>query len=87
VPPPSLTFGRLTGPIAVTLVLPETSICPPDRNIRSTSPRIAASKNSSNRMLYAAPRLRLASLLVGGMNGGSGLIAYIAPSISTISGA
>ena len=48
---------------------------------------MAASKNSSNRMLYAAPRLRLASLLVGGMNGGSGLTAYIAPSISTISGA
>ena len=53
--------------------------------MRSTSPRIAASKNSSNRMLYAAPRRRLASLLVGGMNGGSGLMAYMAPSTSSMS--
>jgi len=90
-PPPSFTFGRppceAAGPIAVTLVFPYPSICPPDRNIRSTSPRTAASKNSSNRMLYAARRLRLASLLVGGMNGGSGLTAYMAPSTSVMSGA
>src|SRR5580704_11107326 len=86
-PPPSFTYGCPAGPIAVTLVLPYPSICPPDRNIRSTSPRMAASKNSSNRMLYAAPRFRLASLLVGGMNGGLGLIAYIAPSTSVMSGA
>ncbi len=84
-PPPSFTFGRPAGPIAVTLVLPYPSIWPPDRNIRSTSPRTAASKNSSNRMLYAAPRRRLSSLLVGGMNGGSGLIAYMAPSTSSMS--
>src|ERR1700683_824769 len=85
-PPPSLTLGRPAGPIAVTLVLPAASICPPDRNIRSTSPRIAASKNSSNRMLYAAPRLRLASLLVGGMNGGAGVLRALEPPPSTMSG-
>ncbi len=50
-PPPSFTFGFPAGPIAVTFVLPNPSIWPPDRNIRSTSPRIAASKNSSNRIL------------------------------------
>ena len=86
-PAAQLHLRAPAGPIAVTLVLPYPSICPPDRNIRSTSPRMAASKNSSNRMLYAAPRFRLASLLVGGMNGGSGLIAYIAPSTSVMSGA
>ena len=48
-PPPSLILGRVgSGPIAVTLVLPYPSIWPPERNIRSTSPRQAASKNSSN---------------------------------------
>ena len=49
-PPPSLIFGWGSPPIAVTLVLPYPSICPPDRNIRSTAPRQAASKNSSKRI-------------------------------------
>src|SRR5205814_3903471 len=79
-PPPSFTFGNVEPPMAVTLVFPHRSIWPPDRNIRSTPPRAARSKKSSNRMTQVAPRIRDQSLEAAGMKTGSGSTAYVEPS-------